>query len=235
MRHLVIPLLWGCISFLLLPLACELPDQEESPVPVVPSEVPNQGEPLKKDSSTSLLHNGDLIFQVSTSQQSKAIQLATGSQYSHVGLLYQEADGSWCVYEAVATVRCTDLDQWIQRGRSQHYVVKRLQNAQQVLTPARLMAMQAAGNDYLGTPYDTQFEWGNDRYYCSELVWKLYRDATGIELAPLATFGDMALNSSTVQQKIKERYGNRALPMDELVVAPGALFDSEHLKTVLSR
>jgi hypothetical protein len=39
--------------------------------------------------------NGDLIFQISTSGQSKAIQLATHSKYSHCGILYQNSAGKW--------------------------------------------------------------------------------------------------------------------------------------------
>lgn len=181
--------------------------------------------------SSNGFQNGDLIFQTSTSSQSKAIQLATASRYSHVGLLYQQSDGSWCVYEAVATIRCTDLEAWIARGKNQHYVVKRLRDAARLLTPARLRAMREAGEAHLGTPYDITFQWDNERFYCSELVWKLYRDAIGIELAPLTTIESMALNNPVVQQKLTERYGD-AIPMNETVVAPGALFDSKHLVTV---
>lgn len=219
---------WGLLAV----LACELPDQNASPVPVLPSKVPNKGIPLEKD--TPALQNGDIIFQTSLSSQSQAIQLATSSPYSHVGILYQEEDGSWCVYEAVATVRCTDLDAWIQRGKDQHYVVKRLRQANTLLTVDRLLAMKAAGEAHLGTHYDTQFEWNNDRYYCSELVWKLYHDAIGVELAPLSTVKEMALNNPIVEQKLKERYGEQ-VPLNEVVVAPGALFDSEHLMTIVSQ
>jgi len=33
-------------------------------------------------------HDGDIIFQVSKSAQSRAIQLATKSKYSHVGIVF---------------------------------------------------------------------------------------------------------------------------------------------------
>ena len=36
------------------------------------------------------LQTGDIIFQTSNSNQSKAIQLATHSKYSHVGILYKK-------------------------------------------------------------------------------------------------------------------------------------------------
>lgn len=35
------------------------------------------------------IQNGDIIFQTSTSGQSKAIQIATGSKYSHMGIIYK--------------------------------------------------------------------------------------------------------------------------------------------------
>lgn len=207
--------------------SCELP--QTSPVAASTTDVEASASGVSTDKMG--FQNGDLIFQTSMSSQSKAIQLATNSRYSHVGLLYQQNDGNWCVYEAVATVRCTDLTTWIARGRDQHYVVKRLRNAAQHLTPDRLRAMRKAGERHVGTPYDIQFKWDNERYYCSELVWKLYHDATGIELAPLVTLKDMALNNPVVQKKLKERYGN-VIPMEETVIAPSALFNSQHLVTV---
>ncbi len=39
------------------------------------------------------LKDGDLIFQTSMSAQSKAIQLATKSKYSHCGLIYKDGNG----------------------------------------------------------------------------------------------------------------------------------------------
>jgi hypothetical protein len=61
------------------------------------------------------VRDGDLIFQTSKSSQSLAIQRATGSPYSHMGLIFNR-DGKPYVFEAVATVRFTPLDQWIARG-----------------------------------------------------------------------------------------------------------------------
>lgn len=59
--------------------------------------------------------NGDIIFQTSKSSQSKAIQLATNSKYSHMGIIY-ETDGQFFVYEAVQPVKLTKLNDWIKRG-----------------------------------------------------------------------------------------------------------------------
>src|SRR5690606_5876902 len=36
-----------------------------------------------------IIQNGDIIFQTSKSSQSQAIQLATKSKYSHMGIIYE--------------------------------------------------------------------------------------------------------------------------------------------------
>jgi len=55
------------------------------------------------------VRDGDIVFQTSRSSQSEAIQHATGSAYSHMGLILFR-DGRPYVLEAVATVRYTPLD-----------------------------------------------------------------------------------------------------------------------------
>ena len=57
------------------------------------------------------LKDGDLIFQTSRSSQSKAIQLATNSQYSHCGIVFKEGN-SFYVFEAVQPVKRTPLAEW---------------------------------------------------------------------------------------------------------------------------
>jgi len=69
------------------------------------------------ESPASLVKDGDIIFQTSRSSQSIAIQRATDSRYSHMGIIFTRG-GSPMVYEAVQTVRYTPLAKWIDRGRA---------------------------------------------------------------------------------------------------------------------
>ncbi len=62
--------------------------------------------------------DGDIVFQTSRSSQSEAIQRATGSAYSHMGLILFRK-GRPCVLEAVATVRYTPLALGLQIGKLQ--------------------------------------------------------------------------------------------------------------------
>lgn len=185
---------------------------------------------VKKLSDKSKIKNGDLIFQTSLSGQSKAIQLATNSKYSHCGIIYSN-NGQFYVFEAIQSVKTTPLDKWIARGKDGHYVIKRLKNADQVLIPETLQKMKQEGEKLKGKNYDLTFEWSDDKIYCSELIWKIYKRATGLEVGKLEKLSDFDLTNEVVKQKMTERYGNK-IPMDEVVISPVAIFDSELLETV---
>lgn len=178
------------------------------------------------------IKNGDLIFQTSLSQQSLAIQLATKSKYSHCGLIFKDQD-KFYVFEAVQPVKRTPLDNWIARGQDAKYVIKRLKNADEVLTPQTLQKLKVEGEKLSGKNYDLTFEWSDEKIYCSELIWKIYKRATGIEIGKLEKISDFDLTNPAVKKKMRERYGNK-IPTDEIVISPAAIFDSPLLMTVKS-
>lgn len=148
-----------------------------------------------------------------------------------MGIIYVTPTGIY-VYEATQPVKLTALNDWIRRGDGSHYVVKRLRN-DALLTRENLKKMHAAGERYKGKNYDLYFEWSDDRMYCSELVWKIYKEALGIEIGKLQTLSSFNLANNTVQQKLKERYGD-AIPLNEKVISPAAMFDSDQLITVIT-
>ena len=174
---------------------------------------------------------GDIIFQTSLSAQSKAIQLATHSKYSHCGIIYKNEAGRYLVFEAIQPVKTTPLLAWVARGEGSHFAVKRLKDADKVLTPQAVLKMKSVGKAMNGKDYDLYFEWNNDRIYCSELVWKMYKEATGLEVGHLQKLKDFDLDNPAVQKKLRERYGKN-IPIDEKVISPSEIFDSELLTTV---
>ncbi|MCB0760922.1 MAG: YiiX family permuted papain-like enzyme [Flavobacteriales bacterium] len=183
--------------------------------------------PLNVDS----VQDGDIIFQTSRSAQSTAIQLATHSRWSHMGIIFRQ-DGDWAVLEAVQPVKITPLDVWIQGGEGAHFAVKRLRNASEVLDDSIKSAMQQMGTQFLGKPYDIYFEWSDERMYCSELVWKIYQRTTNIELGKLQELADFDLTHEEVQSVLNQRYGSD-LPVNELVISPEAMFNAEQLVLVV--
>lgn len=183
-----------------------------------------------KDDLLDKLQNGDIIFQISKSSQSQAIQLATKSKYSHMGIVY-ETDDQHYVYEAVQPVKLTKLDAWIKRGENAHYVVKRLKDSEKLLTLETLKKLKDAGEKYKGKGYDIYFEWSDDKIYCSELVWKIYKETLNIEIGELQELREFDLTNDIVINKMKERYGDK-IPLGEKVISPAAMFDSEKLITI---
>jgi uncharacterized protein YycO len=176
------------------------------------------------------VEDGDIIFQTSKSSQSKAIQIATNSKYSHLGIIYK-IEGNCFVYEAVQPVKLTPLNEWVARGEKGHYVIKRLKNSDKILTPEIKNKMKTVGEKYRGKNYDLYFEWSDDRIYCSELVWKIYKNAADIEIGKLQKLSEFNLTDKSVIQKLKERYGDN-IPKDEIVISPSSMFESEKLITI---
>lgn len=91
--------------------------------------------------------------------------------------------------------------------------------------------MKKIGEKYSGKDYDLYFEWSDSRIYCSELVWKIYKEAVGLEIGKLEKLSDYNLTDKAVKQKLAERYGDN-IPDDELVISPASMFNSDQLITV---
>ena len=180
----------------------------------------------------NLLKDGDLIFQTSTSNQGLAIQLATKSPYSHCGIIYKEK-GNFYVFEAAGIVESTLLNEWIARGKNGKFVVKRLKEDKKLLTPANLIKLKQESRKMLGKTYDLTFEWSDGQMYCSELIWKIYKHALNIEIAPLAKLKTFDLSNPIVKEVTAKRYGKN-IPLEEPVISPKAIFDSKMLTTVIS-
>lgn len=176
------------------------------------------------------LRDGDIVFQTSLSRQSLAVQRATGSRYSHMGLVMLRG-GQPFVLEAAGTVRYTPLKEWTARGQGGRIVAKRLKDAAEVLTPQALARLRETAATLHGRPYDLTFEWSDERLYCSELVWKVYERALGIRIGPLQRIRDFKLTDPLVRRTMAERYGT-AVPLDEPVISPEAMFASDRLVTV---
>jgi len=187
----------------------------------------------RKPHAQDALQTGDIIFQSSRSGQSYAVQLATHSKYSHVGMIVQLSAGTY-VSEAVQPVKYTPLENWIGHGDGRHYVVKRLKPTVHKITPEEAEKLVSACNKHKGKNYDLYFEWSDDNIYCSELIWKVYKETLGIELGALQELRSFDLSHPVVQEKVQERYGDK-IPLDEKVISPGQMFASENLYTVVEK
>lgn len=171
---------------------------------------------------------GDIIFHRSSTAQSMAIQLATNSPYSHVGIIYEQ-DGQPFVFEAVQPVKITPLKNWIARGVNEAYVLKRWKEE---LSEAEIQEMYKLGQTWLGKNYDLDFAWSDDRMYCSELVYKLYKRVAKVKLGELKALKERNLSNPLIQKALNKRYGKDNWPLDRKMISPGDLFESDELLLV---
>ena len=175
-----------------------------------------------------LPQDGDIIFQSSQSNQSKAVEQATNSPYSHMGIIFTK-NGKPYVFEAVSKVVYTPLDKWINRGKNKKYVIKRLKD--RTLSAKEITNLKQVAHTFENKPYDIWFGWDDNYIYCSELVWKIYNKALNLKIGKLQTVKDFNLTSPAVKQKLKQRYGDK-IPYQETVISPVAMFNSPLLTTV---
>ncbi len=167
---------------------------------------------------------GDLVFETSRSEQSAAIQLASGSRWSHVGIVDRAGD-EVVVLEALGKVARTPWEAWTRRARRGGDVLVLRPRG---LTVAQRRAAVAAARRLLGRPYDARFGWGDERIYCSELVVKAYERGAGVSYGRRERLGDLHLGG--LEAAIEKRWGR--IPRDLVLVTPASLAEDPRLARV---
>jgi len=193
----------------------------------------NVGAPQASTASASprdALEDGDIVFQESPSRQSEMVRALTGSEWTHMGVIFIDPSGP-TVLEAVSPVRYTKLAEWIAHGRGGRYVVKRLRDPS-ALSPEAVQAMRAVAAGWLGRPYDLQFRWGDDALYCSELVYKVFERGAHTAVGRLGRAEDMNLADPRVRSALAARFAPGKFDPAEPVVTPRSIYEDEKLEVV---
>lgn len=163
------------------------------------------------DGSTTY-KEGDIIFIISKSSQSKYVQYATKSLWSHCGIVVYKNKQPY-VLEASNVVKLTPLDNFISKGRGRLTV-----HCRYTEKPIKINYKK-----YLGIPYDSQFSLTNNKYYCSELVWVIYKNQLGVRLCEprsLSSYNTFGLSKLLKKRRISSK---------SKFVAPVDLLDSDKL------
>lgn len=169
---------------------------------------------------------GDVVFQsLPRGDLVDAIEGITRSPFSHCGVVMKNADGRWVVHEAIGVVRETPLYLWVVRGRGGRLDAWRWRE----MGGRSPLALKAGLEKYSGRNYDYRYAPGDDEIYCSELVFKAYRDAYGAELGEWETLGD--LNWRPFEAFIREMEGG-PLPLERPMITPVGVTRSAALEKV---
>ena len=164
---------------------------------------------------------GDVIFQTSQSQQSPLIQIATRSKISHCGIIVMR-NGKPYVLETLKTLVVTPLDKFIARGEDGKYWLKR-SNKENI---------KIKYGSYLGKPYDLAFKFDNGKFYCSELIYDIYKNQLGIELCEPKKVSDYLILGTDKLPQIEKAMKKRGITKEQYAVAPIDIFESDYLEEV---
>lgn len=175
-----------------------------------------QSQPIEE-----IVKEGDVIFQTSESRQSPLIQIGTRSKITHCGIIVMR-NGEPYVLETLKTLVLTPLDKFIARGKDGKYWLKRSDKEN----------IKIKYNHYLGKPYDVAFRMDNNIYYCSELVYDIYKKQLGIELCEPKKVGDYLILGTDQLSIIEKEMTRRGITKEQYAVAPVDIFKSDYLKSV---
>lgn len=137
------------------------------------------------------LHSGDLVFRKGQSIESHAVTIAdSGNVYSHVGIVLWTTDG-WKVLHAVPnernshnekdSVKLEPIGVFFRSDRSVHGAVYRLPvTGEDTLKLLRKGLMLYQRHPLFDGDFDDH---DSTAFYCTELVWFIYRQETGIDLS----------------------------------------------------
>ncbi len=187
------------------------------------------------------LQTGDLIFQESCSgNMGSAIKEVTTSigqyQFTHVGIVYIDENDSVFVIEATRPkVAKTPLRDYLYPENKKECppvsVVGRLKPEYQYCIPKAI----EEGLSLIGKEYDNGFVLGDDKYYCSELIYEILLKANNGK--PIFSLNVMTFKSAETG-KISagwiehfQKY-NLPVPEGEPGINPGAMSRSDVIEIV---
>lgn len=143
---------------------------------------------------------GDLIFQETTGRQSIAVKAATGSAYTHMGIVRLTGGGP-VVIEAGRTVTETDLDEFVARGKDGQFSVYRVNG----LSETKADEVIHAAHKDMGKPYDLFFRLDAASIYCSELPFRAFK-AVGVPIGTVEKVGDLNISVAAAVALIDRRW-----------------------------
>ena len=186
------------------------------------------------------MKEGDLLFQDSDcGPLCEAIERVTMGYHeadlSHVGIVHQKA-GNWFVIEAISGgVAETPLQNFLDRSYDTNgkpkVIAGRLKRPYQSLIPDAL----DKAIELKVEPYDEVYKMGDDRYYCSELIYEIFKSANQgknvFKLFPM-TFKDPDTRETFPAWEAYFHELGHPIPEDKPGLNPGGISRSDALRIV---
>lgn len=186
--------------------------------------LPGRQKSIEQKGTDVTFKDGDIIFQEISGEFGERISAITGSPINHCGIIFFREDEVF-VLEAADRVKFTPLKEWILNGVDKKIALLRYKKANDDLIATVLIQAKK----FRGHPYDYQYSMDDEKIYCSELVYKAYKDGAGIQLCPLRKLKDLDYRG---HEEFIKKLMNGKLPLDLEIVTPVDIYQSEKLDVI---
>ncbi len=189
--------------------------------------------PLPSTTTTALasqLEVGDLVFIRVSALPFRKVSETTGSWTNHVGIVVATGGAEPIIAESTFPLsKRGGLARFLGRSEGGRVDVRRL-NAR--LSAAQQYAVTRAAQKRLGIFYDTGFDLHSNRQFCSRFVREVVREATGIEVGQVETFGAMLARNPNTELGFWRLWYFGSIPWQRETVTPASVLDSPQLRAV---
>jgi len=180
------------------------------------------------------LQTGDLLFQkMNCGELCDAIHAVTegyqGNDFSHLGLVLIENDSVFIIEAAGNSVRKVTLEDF-SKNTSTTMFIGRVKSKYKKLIPQVI----SFSKQQLGTPYDDDYIYDNEKYYCSELIYDAFLKAHGKPFFTLEPMTFKQPDSDSYFPAWIDYYKNLGIeiPEGKLGCNPGGISRSDKIKIV---
>ncbi len=175
------------------------------------------------------LKSGDIVFVATPNTLYRRVARATGSKASHVGIVFEDAQGGWVVAEsAVPRSRYHPLERFLGRSDDDWFVVRRLKRE---LTPAEVAALRAACDQRMGRWHPLGFKHESVRTY-SKFVHEVYREALGVDIGEVETFSELLRRNPGEPLGFWKLWFSGFIPRQRKTITPASQLQSAKLNTI---
>ncbi|WP_447769688.1 YebB family permuted papain-like enzyme [Pseudomonas kilonensis] len=179
---------------------------------------------------TGDLQIGDIVFIRVTARPFLEVANATNSWTNHVGVVVDDRGDEPLIAESTFPLsRTTSLARFLRRSEHGRCAVARLTRP---LTDTQRTALKNAADHRLGTFYDTGFNIGSRRQFCSRFVREVIHEATNIQLGKVETFASLLQDNANPNLAFWQLWYFGRIPWQRRTVTPASLLRSPDVRVI---
>jgi len=176
------------------------------------------------------LQIGDLVFIRVTARPFLEVANATHSWTNHVGVIVDNRGDEPLIAESTFPfARTTPMTRFLERSEHGRCAIARLTVP---LDEQHRSVLVKAATRRMGTFYDTGFNIGSRRQFCSRFVREVIQEATAIQLGEVETFATLLHQNPDPKLTFWRFWYFGRIPWQRHTVTPASVLRSPHLRVI---